>query len=251
MNNDLVEVKLNKDFTQKINILRLLSKANEKKYSLRFINGLFKKTLNNKQIKEILNILLTEKRTDLYIRACKKAIKIDVYYQRCLFPLPHNIKFNNQINASLIMAIAKQESEFFPKAISRSGALGLVQLMPNTAKNTAKKLGINYDKNKLLNDTHYNLLLGSKYLSSLISYYNGSIILAVASYNAGPTNVNKWIKMYGDPRNKDISYINWIELIPFNETRNYVQRVIENYIVYQQVLINRAIKNKKNIKELL
>ena len=84
----------------------------------------------------------------------------------------------------------------------------------------------------------------------MIFYYDGSKILAIASYNAGPTNVNKWIKQYGDPRNIETNAINWIELIPFNETRNYVQRVIENYIIYQQVFINAAIKNKVNINEL-
>ena len=122
--------------------------------------------------------------------------------------------------------------------------------MPSTAKNTAKKLGIKYNKKKLLNDIDYNIHIGSKYLYSLIDYYDGSKILAIASYNAGPTNVNKWIKQYGDPRNIETNAINWIELIPFNETRNYVQRVIENYIIYQQVFINEAIKNKVNINEL-
>ena len=148
------------------------------------------------------------------------------------------------------MAIAKQESEYYTKAQSSSGALGIVQVMPSTAKITAKKLGVKYSKNRLLNDTEYNLYIGSKYFYSLMKYYDESIILAIAGYNAGPTNVNRWIKQYGDPRDKAVDIINWIELIPFTETRNYVQRVIENYIVYQQVFINIAIKNKTNIKEL-
>ena len=84
----------------------------------------------------------------------------------------------------------------------------------------------------------------------MIDYYKGSLILAIASYNAGPKNVNKWIKLFGDPREQSINYINWIESIPFTETRNYVQRVLENYIVYQQVVIDNAISNKKNINEL-
>ena len=170
------------------------------------------------------------------------------YFQKYLFQYPINI--NHALNEPLITAIAKQESEFYPNAISRSGALGIVQVMPSTAKNTAKKLGIKYNKKKLLNDIDYNIHIGSKYLYSLIDYYDGSKILAIASYNAGPTNVNKWIKQYGDPRNIETNAINWIELIPFNETRNYVQRVIENYIIYQQVFINAAIKNKVNINEL-
>ena len=249
MNNDILNEDPSKEFQKKLNVLELLSSANEKKYSIRFINGLFNEKVTKNEALLILNKLKEIKRTDLFIRACKKSIKIDIDFQDYLFPYPNNGIFNN-LNNPLITAIAKQESEFYPYARSRSGAIGLVQVMPSTAKITAKKLGIVYNKNKLGNDIEYNVLIGSKYLESLIEYYNGSLILAIASYNAGPTNVNKWIKLYGDPRDEAINVINWIELIPFTETRNYVQRVIENYIVYQQVFIDTAIKNKVNIKEL-
>ena len=241
-------------FIKKLNVLKLLSRADEQKYSLRFINGLFNNQLTKTEILLALDMLKKEKRTDLYLRTCKKAIRTDVYFQKCLFPFPFNIKLNvvhNNVNTSFILAIAKQESEFFINAKSRSGALGLVQVMPNTAKITAKNIGVKYDKKKLLNDTEYNLLIGSNYLSSLINYYKGSIVLAIAGYNAGPTNVNKWIKIYGDPRDKSINFINWIESIPFKETRNYVQRVIENYVVYQKVIIDIKMKNIKNINELM
>ena len=249
-----VNKNISKKFINKLNVLKLLSRADEQKYSLRFIKGLFHNKLTKTEILLILDTLKKEKRTDLYLRTCKKAIRIDVYFQRCLFPFPFNIKLNtinNNVDTSFILAIAKQESEFFINAKSRSGALGLVQVMPNTAKLTAKKIGIKYDKNKLLNDTEYNLLIGSQYLSSLINYYKGSIVLAIAGYNAGPTNVNKWIKLHGDPRGKHINFIDWIESIPFKETRNYVQRVIENYVVYQKVMIDIKIKNTKNISELI
>ena len=241
-------------FIKKLNVLKLLSRADEQKYSLRFINGLFNNQLTKTEILLALDMLKKEKRTDLYLRTCKKAIRTDVYFQKCLFPFPFNIKLNvihNNVNTSFILAIAKQESEFFINAKSRSGALGLVQVMPNTAKITAKNIGVKYDKKKLLNDTEYNLLIGSNYLSSLINYYKGSIVLAIAGYNAGPTNVNKWIKIYGDPRDKSINFIDWIESIPFKETRNYVQRVIENYVVYQKVIIDMKMKNIKNINELM
>ena len=237
------------NINNKLKVLRLLSSTNEKKYSLRFINGLFKNKLSKNEILQILSVLKNEKRTDLYIRTCKKAIRIDKSFQKYLFPYPYNVN-SNILNDPLIMAIAKQESEYYTKAQSSSGALGIVQVMPSTAKITAKKLGVKYSKNRLLNDTEYNLYIGSKYFYSLMKYYDESIILAIAGYNAGPTNVNRWIKQYGDPRDKAVDIINWIELIPFTETRNYVQRVIENYIVYQQVFINIAIKNKTNIREL-
>ena len=251
---EIVNENISTNLTKKLNVLKLLSRAGEQKYSLRFINGLFDNELTKTDILLVLDILKKEKRTDLYLRTCKKAIRINTYFQKCLFPFPFNIKvnaMNNNVDTSLILAIAKQESEFYVSAKSRSGALGLVQVMPNTAKITAKKIGIKFDKNKLLNDTDYNLLIGSQYLSSLINYYEGSIVLAIAGYNAGPTNVNRWLKLYGDPREKSIDFINWIESIPFTETRNYVQRVIENYIIYQKVIIDMKINNTKNINELL
>jgi soluble lytic murein transglycosylase len=253
MNNTNLNNKNISNYNEILNTLKLISRADEQKYSLRFLNGVFKKKISNEEIILILNILMQENRTDLYLRACKKAIRINIYFQKCLYPYPHNIKINNinsNLEEALLLAIAKQESEFFITAKSRAGALGLVQVMPNTAKISAKEMGLKYNKDKLLNDAAYNLTIGSNYLSSLIDYYKGSLILAIASYNAGPKNVNKWIKLFGDPREQSINYINWIESIPFTETRNYVQRVLENYIVYQQVVINNAISNKKNINEL-
>jgi len=253
MNNTNLNNKNISNYNEILNTLKLISRADEQKYSLRFLNGVFKKKISNEKIILILNILMQENRIDLYLRACKKAIRIDIYFQKCLYPYPHNIKINNinsNLEEALLLAIAKQESEFFITAKSRAGALGLVQVMPNTAKISAKEMGLKYNKDKLLNDAAYNLTIGSNYLSSLIDYYKGSLILAIASYNAGPKNVNKWIKLFGDPREQSINYINWIESIPFTETRNYVQRVLENYIVYQQVVIDNAISNKKNINEL-
>ena len=255
----LIEDKILEDQDIKINIdilntLKLVSRADEQKFSLKFLNSLFKQKLSNKNILHILNVLKQENRIDLYLRACKKAVRIDSYFQKCLFPYPYNIKINNintKIEPALIIAIAKQESEFFINAKSPSGALGLVQVMPNTAKITANNIGIKYDKNKLLNNANYNITIGSNYLYSLINSYNGSIVLAIAAYNAGPTNVNKWLRKIGDPRKKEIDYVAWIESIPFTETRNYVQRVLENFIIYQQIIIDNSIKNKKNISDLL
>ena len=145
----------------------------------------------------------------------------------------------------------KQESEFYIKAKSRVGALGLMQIMPSTGKFTSKILNINYSKTKLIDDPNYNIMIGSKYFSELLKQFDNSIVLAIAGYNAGPTNVKKWIKNFGDPRKDTITYINWIESIPFSETRNYVQRVLENYIVYQKVILIESQKENKNINDLL
>ncbi|MFA5967936.1 MAG: lytic transglycosylase domain-containing protein [Sphingomonas sp.] len=132
---------------------------------------------------------------------------------------------------TMIHAIARQESQFDRAAVSHAGARGLMQLMPGTAREVAGKLGVSYDSTALTRDTGYNIQLGSSYFQKLYTYY-GSYPLAVAAYNAGPGNVNKWLTANGDPRMGGVDMIDWIEAIPLYETRNYVQRVLENAVVY-------------------
>ena len=136
-------------------------------------------------------------------------------------------------NWTLVHAISRQESQFAQNAISHAGARGLMQLMPGTAREEAGKAGIQYMSASLIDDASYNVQLGSNHIERLLAYYNGSYPLAIAAYNAGPGNVNKWLSANGDPRNGSISWIDWIEQIPFFETKNYVQRVLENAVVYE------------------
>jgi soluble lytic murein transglycosylase len=133
---------------------------------------------------------------------------------------------------TIIHAIARQESQFDKAAVSHAGARGLMQLMPGTARETAGKLGLSYDLGGLTRDTDYNIRLGSSYIQRMLSYYGGSYPLAVAAYNAGPGNVNKWIRLNGDPRMPGVDMLDWVEAIPIYETKNYVQRVLENAVVY-------------------
>ncbi|WDR06111.1 lytic transglycosylase domain-containing protein [Devosia rhodophyticola] len=135
-----------------------------------------------------------------------------------------------------VYAVARQESRFQIDAVSRSGARGLMQLMPGTAKDTAKAAGVDYSPAKLTSDVRYNALLGSTYLGAQLSRYDGSLVLAAAAYNAGPGNANKWIAAFGDPRLDNVDPVIWVELIPFQETRKYVQRVLGNYLVYRERL---------------
>jgi soluble lytic murein transglycosylase len=111
-----------------------------------------------------------------------------------------------------------------------------MQLMPATAQRTAKRFGLGFDLNRLVDDPVYNAKIGSAHLSELMEDWKGSHILAFASYNAGGGNVSKWIKAYGDPRKPDVDLVDWVERIPFYETRNYVQRVMENLTVYRRRL---------------
>jgi soluble lytic murein transglycosylase len=108
-----------------------------------------------------------------------------------------------------------------------------MQLMPGTAKETAAKLGVDYSAGKLVTDGAYNALLGSTYLAAQLDRFDGSLVLAAAAYNAGAGNARKWIAQYGDPRDSKVDPVDWVERIPFPETRKYVQRVIGNYLVYR------------------
>ncbi|WP_375451728.1 transglycosylase SLT domain-containing protein [uncultured Devosia sp.] len=135
-----------------------------------------------------------------------------------------------------VYAITRQESMFQVDAISPVGARGLMQLMPGTAEDTARKIGVDYSAARLTSDPAYNALLGSSYLGTQLARYEGSLLLAAAAYNAGPGNASKWLGAYGDPRAETVDPVVWVELIPFQETRKYVQRVLGNYLVYRQRL---------------
>jgi soluble lytic murein transglycosylase len=146
-----------------------------------------------------------------------------------------------RVDKAMVYAIARQESAFHPRAQSHAGARGLMQLMPATAKRTAKRFGVDFKLERLLDDPAYNAKLGSAHLGELMEDWRGSLILTFASYNAGGGNVKKWIDAYGDPRSSYVDPIDWIERIPFSETRNYVQRVMENLQVYRHRLEDRSI----------
>ncbi|OYU35885.1 MAG: lytic transglycosylase [Novosphingobium sp. PASSN1] len=141
---------------------------------------------------------------------------------------------------TMIHAIARQESQFAQNAVSHAGARGLMQLMPATANEQAGKLGLAYSTSALIDDAGFNLQLGGSYFQRLLDYYNGSYPLAVAAYNAGAGNVNKWLRANGDPRTGSVGWIDWLERIPLSETRNYVQRVMENAVVYEAMYPDKA-----------
>jgi soluble lytic murein transglycosylase len=152
------------------------------------------------------------------------------------FGVPEFKRTDARVDPAMVYAITRQESAFNPAAKSHAGARGLMQLMPETAKRTARRFGFGFDVARLTQDPSYNAKLGAAHLGELMDDWRGSHILAFASYNAGGGNVAKWIKSYGDPRSPHVDAIDWIERIPFYETRNYVQRVIENLHVYRHRL---------------
>lgn len=141
---------------------------------------------------------------------------------------------------SLAHGIIRQESSFDRAAVSHAGARGMMQLMPPTARQVSGKLGVGYDFNRLTRDPEYNVLLGCHYFAGLMDSWGGYAPLAIASYNAGPGNVRKWVAANGDPRRPGVDIVKWIEEIPFAETRGYVQRVLENAVVYDTIQPARA-----------
>ncbi len=135
---------------------------------------------------------------------------------------------------SLAHGISRQESSFDPYAMSHAGARGLMQLMVGTAREQAGKMGVGFDSYRLISDPNYNVMIGSAYFQRMLNIWNGNVPLAVASYNAGSGNVGKWVRQNGDPRGQ-VDVLKWIEAIPYVETRAYVQRVIENSVVYDSL----------------
>jgi soluble lytic murein transglycosylase len=137
------------------------------------------------------------------------------------------------VDLSVVYAIARQESTFWQGDVSSAKAMGLMQVTPEAGRETAKRFGVTYDLKRLASDPVYNVQMGAAELADRLNDYRGSFILTFAGYNAGPGNVRKWIAQYGDPRDPNVDPVDWVERIPFSETRNYVERVIENVQVYR------------------
>ncbi len=184
-------------------------------------------------------------RYDFAIQISKKASYEKRFYNLYNYPIittPRVINGKNMPNPELILAIIRQESEFDAKANSYVGARGMMQLMKYTAKIVAKNAKLPYSISRLTKDPEYNIKLGSYYFDSLLNDYGGVYPFAIAAYNAGPNRVKTWRRVNGDPVKNQIDYINWIELIRFKETRNYVQRVLENVNVYKFMLNKKPVE---------
>lgn len=147
--------------------------------------------------------------------------------------IPDYPEIGPAVEPALVHAIARQESAFNADAVSPAGARGLMQFMPGTARRVAQRYGIDFDEERLLDDPAFSAKLGAAHLGELLDDWGGSAALAFAAYNAGPGHVRRWIERFGDPRRSDRDIIDWVEQIPFPETRSYVQRVMENLVVYR------------------
>ena len=203
--------------------------------------------LNIEKGSEVLaaDLATSVERYDFAIQISKKASYEKRFYNKYNYPIistPKVINNKPMPKSEVILAIIRQESEFDKSANSWAGARGMMQLMKYTAKIVAKQAKLPYSISGLTRDPEYNIKLGSYYFNSLIEDYNGVYPFAIAAYNAGPNRVKTWKRVNGDPSKGQLSYINWIEQIRFKETRNYVQRVLENINVYKYILSKEPVK---------
>ena len=248
-----VDIKISENFYRKklvaiVHLLDDLKKEKYAKYILRF--------LANENINEGSEILAAKLATDISrfdfaIQISKIASYEKRFHHKYNYPIigvPKNVKGRKIPDSAFILSIIRQESEFDTSANSSAGAKGLMQLMTYTARIVAKQAKIPYSKKKLTKNPKYNINLGSFYLAGLLLEYDGSYPFSIAAYNAGPKRVKYWNKINKNPQKGNIDYVDWIELIKFKETRNYVQRVLENFNVYRFILEQKPIKLKNFFK---
>jgi len=230
----------------------LLNDLKKTKYTKHILRHLANDKINSGS--EILAARLATEisRFDYAIQISKIASYEKRFHNKFNYPIikvPNKV-YNRKIpEVAFILSIIRQESEFDTSAHSRAGAKGLMQLMPYTAKVVARQAKIPYSKSKLTKKPNYNIKLGSYYIAGLLLEYDGSYPFSIAAYNAGPKRVKYWKKINKNPQKGQIDYIDWIELIKFKETRNYVQRVLENYNVYRYILQQKPIKLKNFFKD--
>jgi soluble lytic murein transglycosylase len=171
-------------------------------------------------------------RPDLAVAVAKQAVQDGFTLINAGYPVV-SMPDLGWLEPALVHSLIRQESTFNENAVSPAGARGLMQLMPATAKQVAGQLGMQHTNSRLTSDPTYNIALGSAYMRELIDRFNGSYVLAIAAYNAGPGRVREWLQTNGDPRAEGVDVVDWIELIPIYETRNYVQRVMEGVHIYR------------------
>ena len=235
-----------------VKITYLLDELKKDKYTKHILRH-----LANDNIAQGSEVLAAElatsiNRFDFAIQISKIASYKKRFHNKFNYPIISTPKYINKRKipeSALILSIIRQESEFDLEANSHAGAKGLMQLMPYTAKLVSKQAKLPYSKSRLTTDPEYNINLGSHYIAGLILQYDGAYPYAVAAYNAGPNRVKYWKRLNKDPQKKQVDYVDWVELIKFRETRNYVQRVLENYNVYRYILEQRPVTMKNFFKD--
>ena len=205
-----------------------------------FKHLLFNRAKNNQQRAYIIDMLAHFGHSEHAVYLSRKLSERGYNEPKGAFPLLHEEHISIEgIEKALVLSVIRQESNFMAvEAVSHAGALGWMQVMPATAEHVSKDLNIPYSKKRLLHDYHYNVQIGTSYLKKLAKDYSGSYPMMLAGYNAGPSRVRLWTQKFGDPKRKNVNKIDWIEAIPFYETRHYVLKVLSNLQVYRRLLID-------------
>ncbi len=214
--------------------MRVLSELGRDREFIYFARALDDQIQTTGELVAYHEMMREEDKVFLSVRAAKAARKQGAEVPEVSYPLvPVPERAARFVEKGLILGLSRQESEFNPRAYSSAKARGMMQLLSSTARITARKEGIPYSTARLMDDPSYNMLIGAAHLSHLLAKNEGSYILTFVGYNAGPRRIDRWIREYGDPRNPNVDPIDWVELIPFSETRNYVMRVLENTQIYR------------------
>lgn len=219
-----------------VRVVRTLASLGHAERTDPFIRHLSRRAERPATLQLVAELAVGIGRRDLAVRVARNARRDGIILPDHLYPvpeLPGTRSARTTGHRAALLALVRQESGFDGGAISPAGARGMMQLMPATARTVANELALPFDRRRLRRDAAYNVRLGRHYLNELITRYDGATLLAIAAYNAGPTVVDRWLDEYGDPRTDFIDPITWIERLPYAETRNYVQRVVEAMMVYR------------------
>jgi soluble lytic murein transglycosylase len=227
------------DKRELVRVIRMLTAVGEGDRTRLFLGKLMELSSKPAEYQLIAALGVEINRKDFAVAVAKEARTRGTEMIDYLYPVI-KLPGGKEPEPALVLGVIRQESAFEVGAMSDAGARGLMQLLPGTAKGVAKQAGIKYAQKRLSTDPSYNITLGRAYLDELLSRFGGSYVLAAAAYNAGPNRVQDWIDTYGDPRQRSTDIVDWIESIPFDETRNYVMRIIENTQVYRARLNNNA-----------
>jgi soluble lytic murein transglycosylase len=219
-----------------VQVVELLLATGDKEIAAPLALDAAKNMAEAKQVAALGEVISNQRDAKLSLVFGKSASYRGVPLDDVAFPsygVPDFEALPNSASRSVVYAIARQESAFDPKAVSSAGAMGLMQMIASTARHTAYQHGVAFDLSRMLSEPSFNAKLGAAHLGILLGEYKGAYLLTFAAYNAGGGRVKQWIDAYGDPRKANVDPIDWIERIPITETRNYVQRVMENFVVYR------------------
>jgi len=218
---------------------RLLVRAGDRTLAKRFFLHLAE-SLPDAEMGALADLALQMNEPHIALLIAKAAAERGVILPRAYYPVTEMVPGELPVSRALALAIARRESEFDPAAQSPAGARGLMQVMPETAKIVSRKLGLDYGVGRLTADPAYNVTLGAQYLREMIDSFGPSVALIASGYNAGPRRPTAWIAAFGDPRRPEVDVVDWVEMIPFTETRTYVMRVVEGVVIYRAKLKGSA-----------